>query len=173
MLLYKTWQVVLQVILVDQWDPADQQDRQYPGWRKKYNNITNLMSINTWDPTLSIQFTYTVSFRTGWSCGTRKTPVALLSLFTWWSDKSNKTRMALSVRNSTLHCQFEGQYGRTQRDDTSIWHAVKSFNGWRQTTDLINVCHSGPLVQCLVVSWVVFRAAYLLSFDARVSFQAG
>lgn len=151
-------------------------DSSYTGtffWRRQ---LQKTQSASIWTPlntTLPIQFTYTVSFRTGWSCGTRETPVTLLSLFTWWSDKSDKTRMALSVRNSTLHYQCKCQYGRTQRDDPSIWHAVKSFNGWRQTKDLINVCRSGPLVQCLVVSWVVFRAAYLLSFDARVSFQAG
>lgn len=76
----------------------------------------------------SLQPTYVVSFETRRSCGTGKTPVTLLSLFARWSDESDKTGMALNGgRNGAVsqNCQ----YGRTRRQRTSMWVAVKSFNG--------------------------------------------
>lgn len=50
-----------------------------------------------------ILFTHSVSFGTVWSRRTRKTPVTFFSLFTWGSDKTNKTWMALRSREQHTH----------------------------------------------------------------------
>lgn len=76
----------------------------------------------------SLRPTHVVSFETSRSCGAGKTPVTLLSLFARWSDESDKTGMALNGgRNGAVSQKC--QCGRTRRQRTSMWVAVKSFNG--------------------------------------------